>query len=493
MKQRNNLSLIRVLMILAILAIILFQGYWLRENYNRERKSLELKLDVAFKEAFFLQMFKQVQTAKQGGNISLKVSQKNKTEKNKPDKADVHIQVTRPNDSSINNFKGGAKTVDDTLIFKKNNEVVVSVNGLSIRQSKSAEPDNFSEPDNKGMQSIIQMFSDDDSLKEIPLNLIDSSVKEDLLRHRIKISYAIEREKSGKPSMNPGFGEITLGIKNPVTYRLRPNNAFAYLLKQIALPILFSILLLAITIAAFIVLYRSLVKQRRLAELKSEFISNITHELKTPISTVGVAIEALKNFNAMDNPARTKEYLDISAHELQRLSLLVDKVLKLSLFETKEMEMNYASVNMKEVVDEVTDSLKLQLEKRNADIEIIHTGDLSLQADRLHLASVVFNLLDNALKYSTDSPKIKIDIEGKENEVVLRIQDNGIGIPAAYKDKVFEKFFRVPHGDTHNAKGYGLGLSYVAKVIEKQGGIITVDSTPGVGSAFNITLPKQHV
>jgi Tfp pilus assembly protein PilE len=119
MKQRNNLSLIRVLMILAILAIILFQGYWLRENYNRERKSLELKLDVAFKEAFFLQMFKQVQTAKQGGNISLKVSQKNKTEKNKPDKADVHIQVTRPNDSSINNFKGGAKTVDDTLIFKK--------------------------------------------------------------------------------------------------------------------------------------------------------------------------------------------------------------------------------------------------------------------------------------------------------------------------------------------------------------------------------------
>ena len=129
-------------------------------------------------------------------------------------------------------------------------------------------------------------------------------------------------------------------------------------------PILFSILLLGITLLSFVLLYRNLLKQRKLAALKNEFISNITHELKTPIATVGVAIEALKNFNAMDNPERTREYLDISTNELQRLSLLVDKVLKLSMFEKKEMELKYEVVNLQSIAQEVITSFKLQLEKR---------------------------------------------------------------------------------------------------------------------------------
>ena len=140
-------------------------------------------------------------------------------------------------------------------------------------------------------------------------------------------------------------------------------------------------------------MYRSLQKQRRLAEIKNEFISNITHELKTPIATVGVAIEALRNFNAINNPQRTKEYLDISQNELHRLSLLVDKVLKLSLFENKEVELKYDPVNIKDIVEEVVSSMKLQIEKNNAAVLVSQEGDCSIQGDRLHLLSVVFNLL----------------------------------------------------------------------------------------------------
>ena len=163
---------------------------------------------------------------------------------------------------------------------------------------------------------------------------------------------------------------------------------------------MFSVFLVGVTILSFVLLYKNLLKQQRLAELKNEFIGNITHELKTPIATVGVAIEALKNFNAMQDPQRTKEYLDISSNELQRLGLLVDKVLKLSMFEKKEIDLQYETFDLRGVVDEVVASMRLQVEKYHAIVSITQKGNTNLQADRLHLLSVVFNLLDNALKYS---------------------------------------------------------------------------------------------
>lgn len=225
--------------------------------------------------------------------------------------------------------------------------------------------------------------------------------------------------------------------------------------------------------------------------IKNEFISNISHELKTPIATVGVAIEALRNFNAIHDAQRTKEYLDISQNELHRLSLLVDKVLKLSMFEKKEIELQLEPVSLKEIVNEVVDSMKLQTEKYHAVVSVEYEGDLELQADRLHLLSVVFNLLDNSLKYSKGDPTVHVALKGENDKVVMSIKDNGIGIAPEFQDKLFEKFFRVPAGNTHNAKGYGLGLSYVSHVVKKHGGTITVDSHPGNGTEFIITLPKE--
>jgi two-component system phosphate regulon sensor histidine kinase PhoR len=228
-----------------------------------------------------------------------------------------------------------------------------------------------------------------------------------------------------------------------------------------------------------------------LADIKNEFISNITHELKTPIATVSVAIEALRTFNASIDPQRTKEYLDISSNELQRLSLLVDKVLKLSMFEKKEVELRYELLNMKDLVEEVTSSMRLQFEKKGAMVSVTTEGDTTLEGDRLHLVSVIFNLLDNALKYSSDKAEITIAVKEVGNKVQLVMADSGIGIPAEYHNKIFEKFFRVPTGNLHNAKGYGLGLSYVSHVINKHQGTIRVESVEGDGSKFFITLPKH--
>jgi two-component system phosphate regulon sensor histidine kinase PhoR len=173
--------------------------------------------------------------------------------------------------------------------------------------------------------------------------------------------------------------------------------------------------------------------------------------------------------------------------------MLVDKVLKLSMFEQQQIELKYEKFDVCKLSAEVINSMRLQFDKYKAEVSLDSKGtDCFIIADRLHITSVLYNLIDNALKYSGNNPEIKIVIEEKETEIQLSVTDKGKGIPSEYKDKVFEKFFRVPHGDAHDIKGYGLGLSYVSHIIAKHKGTIHIESELGKGSTFILKLPKTH-
>lgn len=263
-----------------------------------------------------------------------------------------------------------------------------------------------------------------------------------------------------------------------------------FLLQKIGPQILFSLLLFGCVGLAFLFVYQSFRKQMRLTEIKNEFIRNMTHELKTPISTVGVAIEALQNFDALDNPERTREYLEISKHELNRLSLLVDKVLRMSLFEQGEPSLKPEALDLRNLVEEVLAAMKLQFEKYRAEVSLSIKGtDFSLRGDRLHLVSVLYNLLENALKYSPLPPQITVSLTHTDNQLTLQVRDQGRGIPSEYLDRIFDKFFRVPTGDVHDVKGHGLGLNYVAEVVSLHQGRIEVNSQEGEGATFTVVLP----
>lgn len=254
--------------------------------------------------------------------------------------------------------------------------------------------------------------------------------------------------------------------------------------------VLFSLFLVAYISISFIFLYRNLIAQRKLTEIKNYFISNVTHELKTPIATVNVAIEALRNFGGLQSPERTKEYLDISASELQRLSLLVDNVLKLSLFENHQIILQKQSFDLLQLIEEVMAFMKLQFDKQQAITELETTGqNFMLEADRLHITSVVYNLLDNALKYSKEEARISVSVNRQAQYFELRVSDNGMGIPDAYRSKIFEQFFRVPSGNRHNIKGYGLGLSYINHIVHQHHGFIEVESELGKGRTFIVKIP----
>ena len=477
-------------MVITILGITGFQLYWLKENYDREKRALDIKTEVAFHETV-----QQIQVSKlrldpmiadtaKKGKMKILISD--------GDKKEVKVRYM-PKQEIVSTINVLRSKITDSLkkdpdskggmVIRVNKNSDMTMSGDTVKFVQALPP--------RGSNHILEMLYGVDSLQDsIRVEEIQTKYATALDELNIDVPFSIHRiEEPGDEF--PDLKTVTVGFANPVTYKLELGNTAPYLLKRIGLPVLFSIVLLGITVLSFIMLYRSLLRQRRLAEVKNEFISNITHELKTPIATVGVAIEALKNFNAMQNPERTREYLDISGNELQRLNLLVDKVLKLSMFEKKEVELKYETMDLKNVVNEVVASMRLQLEKYKASILVSNSGNSVMGADMLHIQSVVFNLLDNALKYSKGDPEIKIEIEGKEKEIVLSVSDNGIGIPVEYQNKVFEKFFRIPHGNTHNAKGYGLGLSYVAHVVEKHRGTIRVESRAGVGSKFIITLPKR--
>jgi two-component system, OmpR family, phosphate regulon sensor histidine kinase PhoR len=535
----NRLRWLAILMGAVILVITGFQVYWLRGNYNRERKTVEVRANSLFRETVrdvqdsiwqkkLQEALKDTSSAGAGlkrraFDRSIKLGSPGPTSPGPPRAVRVLNLLARQMDDSLRRSKRGNKEIYisldenekfndkdstgklrfafDSLNRKDVDEVVVVGYGQSQKNKDSLKLRERA-MDNRQINTIFIDDKKGDKFRIRIDSLFNDSIPVDHLttmfakmlstqKPKLDIPFTILRQPEeihaeGDFFRRPPPFDSFLG------YKLQLGNTFSYLVKQITLPIVFSFFLVGLTVFSFVLLYRSLLRQHRLAQIKNDLISNITHELKTPIATVGVAIEALKNFNAIQDPEKTKEYLDISQNELQRLGLLVDKVLKLSMFENKKIEIRHELFDLEEVVNEVVASLRLQLEKYNARISVNTEGNLLIKGDRLHLLSVVFNLLDNALKYNKGNAAIQVDIKEEEEDIVLKVTDNGIGIPPQYKTKVFEKFFRVPTGDTHNAKGHGLGLCYSAQVIKQHHGTIEVDSHEGLGSTFIITLPKNN-
>lgn len=300
----------------------------------------------------------------------------------------------------------------------------------------------------------------------------------------------------------PGPGNLFSGdtlFTEPVS--ISPAHAYvaifpgirAIALRKIVPQLMFSAFLAAVTIAAFVVMHNNLRSKERLMEIKNDFIGNVTHELKTPIATVSVALEALKDFNALQDPERTAEYLGIARHELNRLSLMTDKILKASVFEQQGVNFIPGLVKIEEIVNQVVQSLTVVLDKKHITVTVVLEGThFNIHGSDMHMTNVVYNLMDNAIKYSHAHTSIDIRLQQRGRYLTLSIRDEGIGIDAAYHGHIFEKFFRVPNGDVHSSHGYGLGLNYVAEVTRSHGGTFHVESEPGKGSCFTLRLPTTH-
>jgi two-component system phosphate regulon sensor histidine kinase PhoR len=254
---------------------------------------------------------------------------------------------------------------------------------------------------------------------------------------------------------------------------------------SLALSAAFSLLVLG----TFYGTVRQMLRQKKLGEMRNDFMNNMTHELKTPIATIALAIDAIKNPQVKNNGQKFSEYTRILKEENHKLNRHVERVLQLSLLEKGKLAIHKTPVDLVQLIRDSIDHHKLQIGGLGASVELdAAPPEIEFNGDALHLASVFNNLLDNSLKYCGEHCRVAIAIKKEHGIIVITFKDNGIGIAREQLEKIFEKFYRVQGGDLHDIKGFGLGLSYVRWVVEAHGGTITAGSEPGRGSAFTIKL-----
>lgn len=483
-RQRAHIALLFLSLGLLLLGVFLW--LFLQKTWISEQESLERELKVLFVSAVHdmeSEVFKRIiiqewEGLEHDSTIQLLVHESN-----------VHTRV----DSSQISLQG-------RQISKKHTQTVVAI------QSESSNPPNIVWQENRpaprpdSLRGLSVMIATDkkislfaDSSGAPLIQVLENKFRKAMDESALPLTWQIAPVPSTSDSIRANShiiaGEYT-DLSSDRAYQAEISGFKPYLWKKIAPQMLFSGLLFACVGLAFLFVYQSYRQQLRLTELKNEFIQNMTHELKTPISTVGVAIEALQNFDALSDPVRTREYLQISQHELNRLRLLVDKVLRMSSFEQGVQVLKKEPVDVKKMVEEVLGAMKLQFEKYRAEVHFSVSGQhFWLQGDRLHLVSVLYNLLENALKYSPLSPQITVHLAETERQLTLQVSDQGRGIPKEYQNRIFDKFFRVPTGQVHDVKGHGLGLNYVAGVLRLHQGRVEVRSMEGEGTVFTVILP----
>lgn len=269
----------------------------------------------------------------------------------------------------------------------------------------------------------------------------------------------------------------------------------AFILQNMSFTLVSSALLLLVILGCFYVAVTTILKQKKLSDVKNDFINNMTHEFKTPLSTISLAVSMAREQveTPQSEKAKIQRYLGIIRDETQRLGGHVEKVLQMALLDRGEIKLKPTEVNIHDVIEKVLNNLGVQLEQREGEIELSFEATNELvEADELHLTNILTNLLDNANKYSPEAPHIAVGTYSDDSFVYVSVSDQGRGMTKEQQTKIFDPFYRVPTGNIHDVKGFGLGLSYVKKMVEAHGGAIEVESKLGKGSTFTVKLPLKH-
>ena len=249
-----------------------------------------------------------------------------------------------------------------------------------------------------------------------------------------------------------------------------------------------AILMLVIIFFCYALL--TILKQKKLSEVQKDFINNMTHELKTPISSIAISSEVLLKPDIIKNPERLANYSRIIKEQALRLQKQVEKVLQMALLEKEKIKLSIETLDVHKIIKNTIHNIDPALNKKNGSINFNRNStDISIKADETHFTNVLFNLLDNAIKYNEKEPFITISTHNKHGCIMISIADKGIGISKEHQRRIFDKFFRIPTGNVHDVKGFGLGLNYVSRIIKAHKWKIKLESEPGKGSTFTIIIP----
>lgn len=390
-------------------------------------------------------------------------------------------------------------TRSSSLKFSVNNPAITisgdtefrPLNPSSISSVKVITDSLFNEGDEFGnfaRQFFISLSKDLDYAE------LHKHVSDELSRKQLDIEFAFRGIKIDSTVVdynNPGNSRFVMSTRANSTYQLGPErlemrytNASLAILQRGLTDLIISLLISLTVVGALLYLYRIINQQKQLAEIKNDLISNITHEFKTPIATVATAIEAIAKFNDQNDPVKTEKYLDISNNQLKKLNVMVEKLLETATLDTGALQLNKTPVNLSLLLHTMVE--KYGMVATDKKIELLDaTNDVVIEADAFHLENAMSNLIDNAIKYG--GRHISVTLARQSNSVQVVVKDDGGFIEKGHRERVFDKFYRIPKGNQHDVKGFGIGLYYTKKIIEKHGGTIELILAPN-STSFEVAI-----
>ncbi len=505
--KKQYIWILIALMSVALLGLIVVQFRWIQDAIKVEKRKFNLLVEKSLSEIVDKISERETVLYKKKGIISFS---------NKNDAYRLSDQVnTELLDSSKHLLTKPQLTitVQDSNFYRiKNQKIeedtapeVITKDNIRNKEFKKLFPNELIYVDNFTNQLVRKEIN----LKErISQGTLDVIIKMVFKNNNIdqEYEYAVAKENDSELFKSTNFDLST----EPKTYQklLFPDDELAedilddnYTLfvyfpnanssfESLPAIIVTSIILTLVILGIFILTTYIILKQKRLSEIKNDFINNMTHELKTPISTISLASQMLKDTSIDERNKNYKQISHIIDDESKRLGFHVEKVLQMAIIDKGGIDLKYKQVNLHELIEQILSNINLRLNEKNGQLK--HKLDaqrVEVLADSLHLSNVFTNLLDNAIKYSKENPSIEVNTHNINGHVVVSIKDHGIGIKKENQKKVFEKFYRVPTGNIHDVKGFGLGLSYVKKIVEQHKGQILLTSETGKGSEFQVYIP----
>ena len=473
-----------------IVATIGLQLYWNIQNYNTNKQRLisevQLGLDNSI-ESYFADLARtEVITLIDSSVDTIIHSAKRFSISDSISRDSVFLKVVSDSHTVVKNIHNFSRIIDS--VAGRKHFGADSRSTISMFQRK-AVLDSFNHLEGLANKIIISISND-----SLDFNRLDTLLTREFNRKNISINYELRHSKNDSvlnTFRNAQGQQLVLSTFSKSTYlpsdeklELLFTNPTLIVLKKGLTGIILSLLLSASIIACLLYLLRTISKQKQLAEIKNDLISNITHEFKTPIATVATAIEGIKNFNQENDKAKTNTYLDISDNQLQKLNLMVEKLLETATLDSDKLLLQKESTDLVPMLKKIVEKFQLLCPEKSIDFKS-NVTTLIKELDPFHLENALGNLIDNAIKYG--GPLIELNLNALIDTVEISVSDNGNGLDKNQREKIFDKFYRVPTGNRHDIKGFGIGLFYAKKIIEKHGGNLSL--LPGTKlNVFRITL-----
>lgn len=346
-------------------------------------------------------------------------------------------------------------------------------------------------------QKILHLL-DEDNVKGVKIELGYASFDDNIFKSATKNFLSLYQSEDKINNFHCNF--IVDALSGTADENLIGKNALFVVVPQIKSlvykslrwRIVASVLFTLVILAAFYLTFTTMIRQKKLAKIKNDFINNMTHEFKTPIATISLAVDAMRNDKVISNKDKLSYFSGIIKEENQRMNRQVETILKASQLEKQEVELALKPLQVHEIIKDVADNFNLQLEEKKGRIELnLGASNDLMEADEVHFSNLINNLLDNAIKYCKENlpPVVKVCTSSNAKNLVIKVEDNGIGMNRETLKKIFERFYRAHTGNLHNVKGFGLGLSYVKTMVEAHRGSIKAESTLGKGSTFIVEFP----